>query len=132
MKPLFAHHADATLERVQATYQERGDQYGDTLKDCQWLKLRAVGRRFGIEIPPDLALALGVAAWCDVKYQRNQGGYKDDSIIDGIAYDAVLAGVVAEMDKKVTPPTPSGCAARASSARARSPRGQSPTRPPRA
>jgi hypothetical protein len=114
MKPLFAHHADATLERVQATYQERGDQYGDTLKDCQWLKLRAVGRRFGVEIPPDLALALGVAAWCDVKYQRNQGGYKDDSIIDGIAYDAVLAGVVAEMDKKVTPPTPSGSSARAS------------------
>jgi hypothetical protein len=90
-EPLFSHHADATLMRVRATYSERGQQYGDTWRSCQWLKMKAVSRALGITIPDHACCAIALGVLGDVKYQRNMGGYKDDSTIDEIAYNAVLA-----------------------------------------
>src|SRR5574343_783317 len=90
-QPLFNHHADATLVRVRATYAERGQQYGNTWASCQWLKLKAVARALGVEVPDHAVRAIALGVLGDVKDQRNQGGYKDDSTVDEIAYNAVLA-----------------------------------------
>jgi hypothetical protein len=91
MKPLFEHHADKTLDRVRETYACRGTQYGNTWKNMQWLALKATLRKFDIVAPDDKLRAIGAAALCDVKYQRLEGGYKDDTVVDGIAYNALWA-----------------------------------------
>lgn len=91
-KPLFAARADATLDRVRDTYAGRGLQYGDTWRDCQWLMLRAVVRRAGMgNLCAAECRRIAAAVLCDVKYQRMMGGFNDDHLIDGIAYQALLA-----------------------------------------
>ena len=91
MKPLFEERALATAERAQAIYAGRGTQYGDTWRECQFLKMKACARELGVEIPDKFMRALATAAFCDMKYWRLLGGYHDDSIIDGINYDSFLA-----------------------------------------
>lgn len=88
---LFEENALATLDRVKSTFTERGQQYGDTWRDCQWLALRAVAFQLGVAIPPECLRPLAAAVLVDVKYQRLQGGFKDDHLVDGIAYAANLA-----------------------------------------
>lgn len=51
----------------------------------------AVARELGIEIEPKHFRPLATAALVDMKYWRMMGGYKEDSIIDGINYAAFLA-----------------------------------------
>ena len=46
----------------------------------------------------DTARLLAAAALSDVKYQRMEGGYKEDTVIDRIAYDANFA---AEMERYI-------------------------------
>ncbi len=89
--PLFDSNAKATLGRVSEIFQQRGGDYGDTWRDCQWLAIKAVSRKLGLNLTHDQCRKIAAAALFDVKYQRLQGGYKDDSIIDGIAYGANLA-----------------------------------------
>ena len=89
--PLFEEHALASIERVRQTFCGRGVEYGDTMRDCQFLKMKAVAGALGYEIKPEHFRALCIAGFGDMKYARLLGGYKDDSIIDGIAYDAFLA-----------------------------------------
>lgn len=90
--PLFAARANATLNRARDTYSVRGAQYGDTWRDCQWLTLRAVsGRLFVGRLTDSECRRLAAAVLVDVKHQRMQGGYKDDNLIDGINYAALLA-----------------------------------------
>lgn len=92
MKPLFEENADATLERVRATYAERGTQYGDTWRNSQHLILRAAYQELtGAELPLKYCDAIASAVLCDIKYQRNEGGYKDDTLVDAIAYTAYHA-----------------------------------------
>jgi hypothetical protein len=91
MLPKFETNASASLQRVQSTFGLRGTEYGDTMKNCQWLTMKAVARKFGVDIPPDLFRALAVGGLCDLKYQRQEGGYKDDNFVDAIAYLAFLA-----------------------------------------
>lgn len=89
---LFPTHACASLSRVFDTFAERSSQYGDTWRDCQHLTLRAVYKKLtGYQLDPQFCRALAAAVMVDVKHQRNEGGYKDDTIIDGIAYSAFLA-----------------------------------------
>lgn len=88
---LFNHNATSTLDRVRATFDERGAEYGDTWRDCQWLAAMAVAREIGIGLTRDQARKIAAGVMLDIKYQRLQGGYKDDSVIDGIAYAANLA-----------------------------------------
>jgi len=92
---LFSKNANKTLDEVKAVFSERSAQYGNTWKDCQWLAIIAAGRSIGITLTVDQARLLGAATLYDVKYQRLQGGYKDDHLHDGIAY---AANFKAEMD----------------------------------
>jgi len=90
-KPLFETHTLATLSRAQRIFVGRGDEYGDTWRDCAFLKMEAVARALRCEIKPEHFRALAVAAFADMKYWRFLGGFKDDHLIDGINYDAFLA-----------------------------------------
>lgn len=88
---LFQSLADKTLDRVRDTYNKRGKEYGDSLRHCQWLTMMAVAKEYGVEIPEKARRALALAVMVDIKYQRNEGGFKDDSVIDGIAFASALA-----------------------------------------
>lgn len=101
-KPLFELRADETITRTRATYAERGAQYGDTWRDAQWLTLKAVAKRYGVVIPDEVIRCIAAAVLCDVKYARQMGGYKDDTVIDAIAYNALLAAEVAHTDTIVS------------------------------
>jgi len=90
-EPLFDSYALATLGEVESTFTQRGTEYGDTWRNAQFLNMRAVAKALGASIPEDALRAIACAAFCDMKYQRMEGGYKKDNIIDGIAYYAVLA-----------------------------------------
>lgn len=99
MLPKFETNALATLHRVESTFGQRGTEYGDTMKNCQWLTMKTIARRYGIHIPPELFRALAVAGLCDVKYQRQEGGYKDDNLVDAIAYQSFLAQDILDLDR---------------------------------
>jgi len=89
--PLFEQRANATLNKVTATFGQRGNEYGDTWRNCQFTVMKAIVREFRLDVPNWALRALATAAFVDMKYQRNEGGYKEDSLIDGIAYLAFLA-----------------------------------------
>jgi hypothetical protein len=89
--PLFESHALATIERAKQTFVGRGTEYGDTWRECRFLKMRAVARALGCKIDDEHFRALATAAFCDMKYWRNLGGYKDDSLLDEMNYDGFLA-----------------------------------------
>lgn len=92
MNPLFEELATATTKRAESVYAGRGTEYGDTLRESRFLKLKACAAELGYKIEnTDHLLILAIASLCDVKYWRNLGGYKDDNLIDGINYDKVLA-----------------------------------------
>lgn len=90
-KPIFETFADATLARVRGTYATRGTEYGDTWRNAQWLALKATRDELGLSIPESALRAVAAAVMVDVKYQRLEGGFKDDSVVDGIAYNALWA-----------------------------------------
>src|SRR6266536_5776236 len=90
-KSKFESNALATIERAKSIIVGRGNEYGDTWRDCNFLKMKAVARAMGCDIKTEHFRALATAAFCDMKYSRNLGGYKDDNLIDGINYDAFLA-----------------------------------------
>lgn len=102
--PKFEENAHATLKRVEAVFTERGREYGDTWRNCQFLAMKAVARKFDTTIPLWLFRALATAALVDMKYQRLEGGYKDDSMIDGIAFSLYLAEEIRDIERnKQTP-----------------------------
>jgi hypothetical protein len=88
--PLFDTNAAATLDRVKSIFTQRGTEYSDTWRTCQFLAMKAVAAELGAVIPEDAFRAIACAAFCDMKYQRLSGGYKEDSVDDGIAYNAML------------------------------------------
>jgi hypothetical protein len=88
--PLFDTNAAATLDRVKSIFTQRGTEYSDTWRTCQFLAMKAVATELGAVIPEDAFRAIACAAFCDMKYQRLSGGYKEDSVDDGIAYNAML------------------------------------------
>lgn len=90
-KPAFEQNADASLARAKAIYAQRGSEYADTWGHCQFLAMKAVAKQLGIKIDEKYFRALATAAFVDMKYQRLEGGYKDDSVMDGMAYAAFLA-----------------------------------------
>lgn len=97
--PMFETYADASLARTRSTYAQRGTEYGDSWKSAQWLTLKAVCKKLGISIPDEHLAAVAVAGLCDVKYNRLEGGYKDDTIIDSIAYHGLLAEIMERLNK---------------------------------
>ena len=97
IQPLFEQRANATLSKVTATFGQRGTEYGDTWRNCRFVVMKAIARELRLNIPDDAYRALATAAFVDMKYQRNEGGYKEDSLIDGIAYGAFLADEMREL-----------------------------------
>ncbi len=92
--PLFDELADAALERVRSTYtctksDGRGAQYGDTMRECQFLTTKAVDNKID-NTHKHYRLAIFLAGMVDMKLERMRGGYKDDILIDLIAYGAAL------------------------------------------
>lgn len=90
-KPLFGELVSATLERAKSVQNERAGQYGDTWRNCRWLILKAVLRELGVEVPDVYLRAIALASFDDMKYERFEGGYKEDNLDDGINYSAALA-----------------------------------------
>jgi hypothetical protein len=96
-EPLFNSACKKRLNKAIEIVDQRGQQYGDTLRDCQWLIMRATiedlfasCRIFGA----GCLRALAIAGLCDIKYQRVQGGYKEDNIDDGINYLSILPEMI--------------------------------------
>ena len=98
--PLFEQRANATLAIVKNTYSSRGGEYGDTWRNCQFITMKAVARALDLQIPDSYFRALATAGFCDMKYQRLEGGWKPDSPIDGIAYSAYLVDEMNELLNK--------------------------------
>lgn len=96
----FEENALKSLARVEAIFCERGTQYADTMLHCQFLFMQAVRDRFELDIPDEFLRALYVAGAVDVKYARMEGGYKDDNVMDGVAYQLFLAQEVKDLDEK--------------------------------
>ncbi len=88
--PLFEEHANATLDRVRQVFTQRGSEYSDTWRTCRFHTMKAVAKELGCEIEPDHFRALATAAFVDMKQERVSGGYKEDSLVDDIAYKAFL------------------------------------------
>lgn len=98
--PTFTRLADITLDRCVDTYSTRGAQYADDWKARPNFALSAVAQKLGYNINPAHLRAITAAVLVDVKYSRLMGGYKDDSIIDGINYAAVLAQEMREIEAR--------------------------------
>lgn len=90
-KPTFESHAEATIKRATSTFGQRGEEYGDSWAKPSTKMLDAVAKRMGVNIPLHAKRALMLAVLVDVKYNRLEGGYKDDSVLDGINYMSALA-----------------------------------------
>lgn len=90
--PRFSVNAVPVLAEAAEVLDGRGAEYGDTWANNRWLALLAVARRLGIELTLGQARKLGAAALVDVKYSRLEGGYKEDSLLDGVNYAANLVG----------------------------------------
>jgi hypothetical protein len=96
----FERNAEASLSKVHAIFTERGGQYADTWEQAHWVKTIAVAQSMGISMTNSEARKIVAAALCDVKYWRNLGGYKEDNLLDGIAYDANLMAEMAVDEQK--------------------------------
>lgn len=97
---LFELNATRTINRVAQTFQQRGNEYADTWRHGQWLAMKATAERIGLNLDQDECRMLAAAALVDVKYARLMGGYKDDTVIDGIAYAANWAEEMRAFDEK--------------------------------
>lgn len=111
--PLFEQRCMATFMAAQDTFRSRGDQYGDTWRDCQHLALKAViFQMFGLKPTKVQCEAMACASLVDVKYQRFQGGYDPDHPLDGINYQAYLRDAMEQVYKEGSTTVPVASSAR--------------------
>ncbi len=96
-QPMFEKLANATLDEVKKTYSTRGTQYGDTWAEARFVLVEATLKKFGVKLSEGQIRSLVLASLSDVKYWRNIGGLKRDSLIDGIAYTAAFAEEVKKL-----------------------------------
>ncbi len=92
----FIAHATNTIKEVAETMRERGTQYADTWgKDGCWHLTRSVVAKYtGKELDDEALKAIALASFCDQKYSRFAGGYKEDTAIDLIPYLGALIGFI--------------------------------------
>lgn len=92
----FITHATNTIKEVAKTMQERGSQYADTWgKDGCWHLTKAIVKKYTDKEVDEAALkAIALASFCDQKYSRFAGGYKQDTASDLIPYLGALVDVV--------------------------------------
>ena len=96
MSNQFIDHATTTIKEVVKTMQERGSQYADTWgKDGCWNLTKAVVKKYtDKELDQEALKAIALASFCDQKYSRFAGGYKQDTAIDLIPYIAALVDTI--------------------------------------
>lgn len=92
MTNTFIDHATTTIKEVVKTMQDRGSQYADTWgKDGCWHLTKAIVKKYtDKELTQEELKAIALASFCDQKYSRFAGGYKEDTAIDLIPYIAAL------------------------------------------
>jgi len=98
MSNKFIGNATNTIKEVAKTMQERGSQYADTWgEDGCWHLTRAMIKKYTDKDVDNQALkAIALASFCDQKYSRFAGGYKEDTAVDLIPYLGALVDVVKE------------------------------------
>jgi hypothetical protein len=96
MSNQFIDHATTTIKEVVKTMQERGSQYADTWgKDGCWNLTKAVVKKYtDKDLDQEALKAIALASFCDQKYSRFAGGYKEDTAIDLIPYIAALVDTI--------------------------------------
>lgn len=104
-KQSFEGAADTALAVCSGVYSQRGNEYADTWSldhQCTTF-LDATLRALGIsdDLSREAKRLLLAASLIDVKDSRMLGGWKLDTVIDGIAYRAAYAEWRAEYEKKV-------------------------------
>lgn len=102
---LFADNSKATLKKVITTITERAKQYGDSFGVTRYLTLKAVLKGFPSvdNLTDEQCHAIAAAVLCDIKYHRQQGGYREDTTLDLIAYQSFLNEQMSKI-KNTTPP----------------------------
>lgn len=96
----FIIHATNTIKEVAKTMQERGSQYADTWgKDGCWHLTKAIVKKYTDKELDETALkAIALASFCDQKYSRFAGGYRQDTAVDLIPYLGALADIVKDSE----------------------------------
>jgi len=103
---LFEELAGKTLEGCASTFNERGQQYGDTFAENKLLAVKAV-KEVREQDPVNSGAnhwdqAESLATLIDIKYHRLLGGYKKDTLVDLINYAAALVELIERYDKRPT------------------------------
>jgi hypothetical protein len=101
-KATFETQADKTLDKVKSIYSQRGTQYKDSFSlDCQSARLTTMSLdMFGLTLEPEQIRILQAAVLADIKDSRLVGKYNPDSLYDGIAYRALLTGLIEDYKSK--------------------------------
>lgn len=95
------------VQKVGEVVDERGGQYRDTLEEAQWLTLIGILEHLtGVRISNDSARVVALAALADIKYWRQLGPFKLDTLIDRVAHEATLTGELDRLESKPGSPCP--------------------------
>lgn len=100
-KPTFETYVEDTLNRATSICTQRGTEYKDSWANPSTKMLDAVCANLKVEIPEYAKRAIMLAVLVDVKYNRLDGGYKDDTILDSINYNAALAAEMQRLSGEV-------------------------------
>lgn len=102
-QPTFERFADTTLDKVRATYAQRGQEYADSWDLSQYaspftdLALTEINKHEYLgDLSPEAKRLIANSSMLDVKLSRLGGGYKEDTLIDMIAYLAFFTQALSE------------------------------------
>lgn len=90
--PRFTRALNQGFAVLRPVFEERSRQYGDTMEECRWLTMLSAAEAIGIKLEPWQARILFLAGQDDMKYWRQLGGFKFDSLLDRLAYCGALIG----------------------------------------
>lgn len=79
----------------------RGNDYGDTIGHNQWLYLKAVAKKLGLDLSTAQCRLFTMAGMADIKYQRMEGGFRVDHVADGINYESVVPQLLTEAMQEI-------------------------------
>ncbi len=104
----FPESADSTIEKVRQTYTTREGEYGDSfhLDNQAPGFLRTTLARFGVTVTPEQLRLIQLASLIDTKMQRMIGPFKEDTLVDLIAYVAVYNELRAKYERRDDAPNP--------------------------
>lgn len=90
--PRFTRALNQGFKVLRPVFEERSRQYGDTMEECRWLTMLSSAQAMGIKLEKWQARILFIAGQDDMKYWRQLGGFKFDSLLDRLAYCGALIG----------------------------------------